>query len=68
MKVTIDQKAKTLTIVLPLRTPATLSSTGKTLIHATTSGNKESEVAIDGQNIIVGVNAYTYATPKQPRA
>lgn len=34
------------------------SATGKTRIVATTKGNKETAVKVQGQNLIVGVNAY----------
>lgn len=36
------------------------SPTGKTLRVASSHGNKETEAVIDGQKIVVGVNAYIY--------
>lgn len=53
----IDEAAKTLTLVLDLQEP-TPSATGKTLVVATTHGNVPTDEMIDGQPLIVGVNAY----------
>lgn len=47
-----------LIIELPVIDPPVPSKSGKTLVIATTRGNKR--VNIDGQNIIIGVNAYKY--------
>ena len=58
MKVSIDKKAKTMTIVLPLEDPPTLSSTGKNMMLATTRGNKLTDASYDGQAVTVSVNAY----------
>jgi hypothetical protein len=57
MKVTI--KNKVMTIEIPLLDTAKPSSTGKSLIHATTSGNVPVELLVNGQPLIVSVNAYT---------
>jgi hypothetical protein len=57
MKVTVDEKKKTLTIELPLLPPRA-SKSGKNLTIATTSGNFASDATFKGQPIIVGVNAY----------
>lgn len=54
---TIDEKAKTLTLVLDLQDP-TPSASGKTLVVATTHGNQPSAVTVNGKPVIVGVNAY----------
>lgn len=53
----IDETAKTLTLVLDLQEP-TPSATGKTLVVATTHGNQPTDATVDGQPLIVGVNAY----------
>ena len=53
----IDKNAKTLTLVLDLQEP-TPSATGKTLVVATTHGNQPTDEMVDGQPLIVGVNAY----------
>ena len=34
------------------------SSSGKTLVVASTYGNKETDCVVDGKKVIVGVNAY----------
>jgi len=36
------------------------SATGKTLVVASSHGNKETEVLVQGQSVFVGVNAYIY--------
>lgn len=53
----IDEAAKTITLVLDLQEP-TPSASGKTLVIATTHGNQPTDVMLDGQPVIVGVNAY----------
>ena len=53
----IDEKAKTITLVLDLQEP-TPSASGKTLVVATTHGNVPTDVKIDGKTVTVGVNAY----------
>jgi len=59
MKITINEKAKTVTIVLPLvNTP---SKSGKSTLLATTSGNAETGVDFGGQEVIAGVNIYVPA-------
>ena len=57
MKVEIDTKTNELVIRLPLQTPRP-SASGKTLVVATSSGNKPTAATIDGKPIIVGCNAY----------
>lgn len=56
-KVTIDQKARTLTIVMDLEAP-TPSASGKTMVVASTRGNAATDAMIDGKPLTVGVNAY----------
>ena len=34
------------------------SASGKTLVVASTYGNKETECVVDGKKVVVGVNAY----------
>lgn len=64
MKVTVDVKKGVMLIELPLISPPVPSKSGKTLIIATTNGNKESDAVVNDQNIIVGCNAYIYPSPK----
>jgi hypothetical protein len=52
-----------LVIRLPMTTP-TLSPTGKTKSVASSHGNKATEVIVEGQKVIVGVNAYIYANKR----
>jgi hypothetical protein len=49
-----------LVIRLPMQQPPRPSASGKTLVVATTHGNKTSEVEINGQSVVIGVNAYIY--------
>lgn len=46
-----------LVVTIPMQTP-TPSASGKTLVVASTSGNKTTEVMIDGKPVIIGFNAY----------
>jgi hypothetical protein len=57
IKITVDETAKTLTLVLPLQTPAP-SASGKTLVVASSRGNFKSDVLVAGKPVTVGVNAY----------
>jgi hypothetical protein len=56
MKVTIE--GGELVIRLPLNQPPVSSASGKTLVVASTRGNRQSEAVIDGRPVVVGVNAY----------
>ena len=56
-KVTVDEKARTLTVVLDLEDPHP-SASGKTLVVASTHGNKPSTAKVDGKSVIVGCNCY----------
>jgi hypothetical protein len=51
-----------LILKLPLQKP-TPSSTGKTLVVASTHGNQPTTVTVDGKILFVGCNAYIKATP-----
>ncbi len=55
MKTTI--KDNVLHIEIPLHTPRP-SSTGKTLTVASSNASKETEARINGQAVVVGINAY----------
>lgn len=58
MKATIDKKAKTLTIVIDLQTPAA-SASGKTMVIASTRGNVSlPDCTYDGKPLTIGLNAY----------
>ena len=47
-----------LVIEIPLNATPVLSATGKTLVVASTHGNKVTEAQVNGKNIVVGLNAY----------
>jgi hypothetical protein len=49
-----------LVIPVPLNATPTPSSSGKTLVVASSHGNKQTEVEIDGKPVFLGVNAYVY--------
>jgi|TARA_R100000687_G_scaffold73816_1_gene64565 hypothetical protein len=57
MKVTINEKAGTMTVVLPL-SPGP-SKSGKSIVIASTRGNQTSTATFNGKPVTVGVNAYT---------
>jgi hypothetical protein len=47
-----------LVIRLPLNKTPVPSTTGKTLVIATSRGNQKTDAVINGQTVVVGVNAY----------
>lgn len=47
-----------LVIEIPLNAAPVLSTTGKSLVVASTHGNKVTEAQINGKNVVVGLNAY----------
>ena len=59
-EITIDEEARTLTLILELIEPSR-SASGKTFVIATTDGNVPTDVRFDGKPVIVGVNAYIRA-------
>jgi hypothetical protein len=59
-KLTASIEGEYLVIRVPLNPKPTLSSTGKTLVVASSHGNKQTEGEIDGKPVIVGVNAYIH--------
>lgn len=46
-----------LVITIPMQAPRP-SASGKTLVVATTGGNKATSAIVDGKPITIGVNAY----------
>ena len=56
-QVIVDEKAKTLTLVLDLEEP-TPSASGKTLVVASTRGNARTDAQVNGKTLVVGMNAY----------
>jgi hypothetical protein len=55
-------EGKELVIRLPLNDPPRPSSSGKSLVVASSNGNKPTEAKVNGQPVIVGVNAYINRT------
>lgn len=55
VKLSDDQKA--IIITLPVEKP-TASSSGKTLVVASSHGNQASGINLNGKAVIIGVNAY----------
>jgi hypothetical protein len=47
-----------LVIAIPMEKPLKPSSSGKTLVVASTHGNIVTNVQVEGKPVIVGVNAY----------
>ena len=43
---------------LPLNDKPERSASGKTLVVASTRGNKETDCIVNGKRVIVGINAY----------
>jgi len=56
MKVTITNGV--LHVEIPVNTPLTPSASGKTMAVASSKGNKTTEVIVEGQPLVVGLNAY----------
>ncbi len=55
MKATIN--GNKLTIEIDLKTPRP-SSTGKTLVVATSGGNQTTTATVNGKPVVIGLNAY----------
>jgi hypothetical protein len=60
----VEIKGGNLIITIPVNKKPVPSGTGKTLIVASSRGNKETEAVVQGQNVVVGLNAYIYANPR----
>jgi hypothetical protein len=59
-KLTASIEGDYLVIKVPLNPTPVRSATGKTLVVASTHGNKETDVQIQGQPVFLGLNAYIY--------
>lgn len=57
MQATIDEKKKTLTIVIDLNEPRK-SKSGATMVIASTGGNQRTDATYKGHPVTVGLNAY----------
>jgi len=47
-----------LVITIPVQTPPTPSKSGKSLVVASSNGNKATAAQVNGKPIIIGLNAY----------
>jgi hypothetical protein len=56
VKATIE--GNELVIRLPLNKSPVPSSSGKTLVVASSHGNRTTEATVNGQPVVIGVNAY----------
>lgn len=55
---TVKIVGSTLVIEIPLNSSPVPSTTGKTLVVASTHGNKVTDVKVAGKNVVIGLNAY----------
>jgi hypothetical protein len=65
MAATAEIKGNQLLITIDMQTPAP-SASGKTLIVASTRGNQATTAQVNGQPVVIGVNAYINALHVQP--
>jgi len=59
-KSTKSKTGHVLTLVLECDPIGQPSASGKTMVVASTKGNVQTDVKVDGQQVTVGVNAYYY--------
>ncbi len=59
-QLTASVEGEYLVIRVPLNSTPTRSATGKTLVVASSHGNKQTDAEIQGKPVFVGVNAYVY--------
>jgi len=57
-KLTAAIEGEYLVLRVPMNAKPIPSSTGKSLVVASSHGNKQTEVEVQGKPVIVGVNAY----------
>lgn len=51
-------KSGNLVITIPLETEERESKSGKTIVVATTGGNKETDLKVKGKPVVIGLTAY----------
>jgi hypothetical protein len=59
-KLTATIEGEHLIIKVPLNPTPVRSATGKTLVVASSHGNKQTELEVQGQPVFIGVNAYIH--------
>ncbi len=62
LKATIE--GNELVIRIEMNTTPKASTSGKTLVIASSHGNQKTEAVVNGQSVIVGVNAYIHRQAK----
>ena len=55
----VEIKADKLVIEMPFNKKGTVSGSGKSDVHASTNGNKDTGVVVNGKPLMLGLNAYT---------
>lgn len=60
----VRQEGNKLIITLEMEENPSLSASGKTLSLASSKGNQKTGIKWNGQEIVVGVNAYCYPTKR----
>jgi len=58
MTFSVTLEGDELVIRVPMNEKPEKSTSGKTLVVASTHGNKETDVVVQGRKVVVGVNAY----------
>lgn len=58
MAFSVTLEGDELVIRVPMNEKPEKSTSGKTLVVASTHGNKETDVVVEGKKVVVGVNAY----------
>jgi hypothetical protein len=48
-----------LIITIPMNVPPAVSGSGKSLVVASTYGNVQTDLQVNGKPVVIGVNAYT---------
>jgi hypothetical protein len=59
MATIVEVKGGKLIITLDMNETGERSTSGKTMVHASTHGNIATSVIVNGKPLVVGVNAYT---------
>lgn len=58
---TVKIEGNVMVIRIPMNKPPTLSSSGKTLLVASTNGGRKTDLQVDGKQVSINVNAYIKA-------
>lgn len=57
----VEIKGKDLVITIPMNAEPKPSASGKSLVVASTSGNIQTDLKVNGKNVTIGLNAYIKA-------